>query len=173
MQEKNERQALEQGQSMVEFAVGVMIVLTLLAGIIDFGRAYFAYIALRDAATEGAIYASVCPRHGNLVEQHVRDSSAQPVDLTSSDVSITCEYILDANGDGVINGLDLPFPACDGSTAPTPGLNLRVSVVYDNFPITMPMLGAILGKQTLTLRAEATESIMQDPNVPLNMPCPR
>lgn len=49
----------EQGQSLVELALSLVLLLTLLAGLVDFGRAFFTYVALRDAAQEGAAYASV------------------------------------------------------------------------------------------------------------------
>ena len=51
----------EQGQSLVELALSLTLLLLLLGGAIDLGRMFFTYIALRDAAQEGAIYGSYCP----------------------------------------------------------------------------------------------------------------
>ena len=44
----------EKGQSMVELAVSVVVLLILLAGVVDLGRLAFYYITLRDAAQEAA-----------------------------------------------------------------------------------------------------------------------
>ncbi len=62
----------EHGQSMVELALTFTILLVLLAGTVDLGRALFTWLEMRDAAQEGASYASICPT-GN-VESRVRDN---------------------------------------------------------------------------------------------------
>jgi Flp pilus assembly protein TadG len=49
----------ESGQSLVETALVVPILLLLLAAIIDFGRAFDTYIVLTNAAREGARFASL------------------------------------------------------------------------------------------------------------------
>ena len=49
----------ERGQSLVEFAISLVIILWLLAGAVEFGIALFQYIQLRDAAQEGALYGSI------------------------------------------------------------------------------------------------------------------
>lgn len=49
----------ERGQSLVETAIVVPILLLLLAAIIDFGRAFDTYIVLTNAAREGARFASL------------------------------------------------------------------------------------------------------------------
>jgi Flp pilus assembly protein TadG len=44
----------EKGQSLTEFAVSVVILLILLAGTVDAGRAFFTFMSLRDGQ-EGAL----------------------------------------------------------------------------------------------------------------------
>ena len=51
----------ERGQSLVETAIVLPILLLLLAAVIDFGRAFDAYIVLTNAAREGARFGSVKP----------------------------------------------------------------------------------------------------------------
>ena len=51
----------ERGQSLVETAVVLPILLLLVAAIVDFGRAFDAYIILTNAAREGARFGSVNP----------------------------------------------------------------------------------------------------------------
>jgi len=46
------RNCQEKGQSLVEFAFGLVILMILISGIVDLGRAFFTYMALNDAAQE-------------------------------------------------------------------------------------------------------------------------
>jgi hypothetical protein len=160
-------QGTEKAQSLVEFAVSAIVILLLLVGIADFGRAFFTYLALRDAAQEGAVYASVCPMDVDGIENRIRSSSGGSVDLSaSSPVTWTCQYIYDVVVDGFINENDEGyFPDCFGSFNPNPGYvpipghGVRIQVVYPDFPITTPLLGSIIG-QSLTLRAEVTDTVL-------------
>ena len=65
----------ERGQAIVELATSLVILLTLLAGVVDLGRALFTWITLRDAAQEGASYASVL-----ATEAVIDDPYPGPVD---------------------------------------------------------------------------------------------
>jgi len=51
----------QRGQTLVELAVMGLILSLILAGVVDLGRAYFAYIAVTDAAAEGAGYGAAFP----------------------------------------------------------------------------------------------------------------
>jgi Flp pilus assembly protein TadG len=170
----------EIAQSMVEFAVSAIVLLLLLVAIADFGRAFFTYLSLRDAAQEGAAYASICPVHEEGIETRVRSASKAPVDLSSehaqSDIEVTCRYIYDVDESGVIDDSD-DFPHCsDGYSldpdvySPVPGHGVRISVVYPNFVITTPLLGSIIG-QSITLRTEVTDTILLPASDP-DEPCP-
>jgi Flp pilus assembly protein TadG len=55
------------GQSIVEFALILPVFMLLIAGAVEFGRAYFAYAQLLQAAQEGARYGAVLP--------HARDDA--------------------------------------------------------------------------------------------------
>lgn len=52
---------IERGQSLVEMAIGFVLLLIVLSGLVDLGRAYFVYIGLEDAAGEGALYLALNP----------------------------------------------------------------------------------------------------------------
>src|SRR3990172_6767016 len=51
----------ERGQSLVELALSLTVILLLLAGAVDFSIAYFSFSAMQDAAQEGALYGSINP----------------------------------------------------------------------------------------------------------------
>lgn len=59
-QSKTDRQ--RRGQSLVEMALLLPLILMLMLGLVDFGRAYYILVSLNDAADEGATYAAINPR---------------------------------------------------------------------------------------------------------------
>jgi Flp pilus assembly protein TadG len=129
----------ERGQSLVELALSLTIILLLLAGAVDFSIAYFTFSAMSDAAQEGALYGSINPTDTSGIITRVRNTSSNPVDLTDDalvDVDVT-----------------LPGDACEGN-------EVRVDVTYD-YPIAMPFIGAIIGSQQITLNASITDTILQ------------
>jgi Flp pilus assembly protein TadG len=128
----------EHGQSLVELALSLTIILLLLAGAVDFSMAYFSFSAMQDAAQEGALYGSVNPTDEVGIETRVRSASSNPVDL--SDLA-------------VIVDVDVPPGACEGD-------EVKVSVIYD-YPISMPFIGGIIRSQKITLTASVTDTILQ------------
>lgn len=52
----------ERGQSMVEMALMMVILLTILSGVLDLGRGFFSFIAIQNSTGEGALYAAINPR---------------------------------------------------------------------------------------------------------------
>src|SRR5512134_3593070 len=53
---------IERGQSMVEMALMMTILLIVLSAVLDLGRGFFSFIAIQNAAAEGALYAAINPR---------------------------------------------------------------------------------------------------------------
>jgi len=74
----------ERGQSLVETAIVLPILLLLVAAVVDFGRAFDAYIVLTNAAREGARFGSVNPE---LSETGVKDLVV--ADVLGSGTNIT------------------------------------------------------------------------------------
>jgi hypothetical protein len=52
----------ERGQSLLEFAFALPMLLILLLGVLDVGRMYFTFLAIQNAAGEGALYAAINPK---------------------------------------------------------------------------------------------------------------
>jgi Flp pilus assembly protein TadG len=122
-----ERTSGERGQAMVEMALLLPLLLLMVMGAIDFGRAFFAYTSAANAAREGAMCASLgasCPI-GFLaaVEDEVGDTLEGGVTATMS-----------------------PNPVGG------PGSTVTVTVRHDFGAITT----AILSKRTFPLSASAT-----------------
>lgn len=77
----------EKGQSLVEFALVVPLLLLLLFGIMDFGRIFHAYLTLDHAGREAARSASVGKDDATVKSVAVSDASS--IGLTADKVSIS------------------------------------------------------------------------------------
>jgi hypothetical protein len=135
----------EKGQSLVEFAFSLVMLLILVAGIVDLGRALFTYLSIRDAAQEGALYASLNPTDTTCIIQRTRDSSTLISGL-GNEIIVTVAPTV---------GTQL----CAGSTG---GVRhgIRVTINYPNFPLAMPFMSVIVGGSTVPISASVIDSII-------------
>src|SRR4051794_26013439 len=91
------------GQSVVEFALVLPVLLTLTAVTLDLGRIAFARVTLENAAREGAFQAAktptsytagqACPADGltNLVICRTQlESRGSPISIAANDITMTC-----------------------------------------------------------------------------------
>jgi len=82
------------GQSLLEFSLTLTAMILLLAGIMDFGRAFFILVELRDAAQEGALYGSFNPTDAAGIVERAKTAAYTPVDLVNDpDVSVPAPII--------------------------------------------------------------------------------
>ncbi|MBI2759278.1 MAG: pilus assembly protein [Chloroflexi bacterium] len=148
----------ERGQSLVELAISLPIILVLLLGTFDFGMAIFSYSMLRDAAQEGALYGSFNPANKAEIERRSRNISPQanaqaneglfssPVELRSTTlVKVTIQTFGDP---------------CQGVRTNGAANSIRVSVSY-GYKLLMPFGNNILASGTIPLTATATNVILQ------------
>lgn len=141
------------GQSMVEFALILPVMLFLMAIAVDFGRLFYAYIAVENAAKEGALFGSrsplcvdssnvACPDPINVLWRVENEASNLQSGGTSLlNTQITCRA---PNGT-----LRQPINDCvNGDT-------YIVAVTYD-FGLITPILSSVLGSgMTLASTSEA------------------
>ena len=134
------------GQSLVEFVLLLPVLLILLAGLLDLGRLYFAYVAVTDAAAEGAAYAALfvppdqsitCPPDDSRVCQAAREASAGLVRLEQAEIVVDC-------------------PSCPN---PASGDAVTVRVVFP-FTLVTPIVEAMVPGSVLDLTAVATQAII-------------
>jgi Flp pilus assembly protein TadG len=135
----------ERGQSLVELAISLVIILYLLSGLVEFGIIFFQYIQLRDAAQEGALYGSMNPplsatdmtREAKIAER-ARHSSRSPIDLlTNGNVTVDVD-VTDAK-------------YCEGGS-------LQVKVTYPH-KVFMAFMPRIIGPE-IKLEATVTDTIL-------------
>ena len=146
------------GQSLVEFAISLTFMLILLSGAVYFGIGLFYYIAMRDAAQEGALYGSMNPADAGGIQTRVADASGPGLirnlyDAGELDVTVT-------------------FP--DGAACEGNGITVTLEHEYTLswLPIGAfiePFLGGPPcndGKQCIRLGATVTDTILTPPCPP-------
>lgn len=148
------RRERSRGQSLVELALVTPLLLLLFAGVADLGRAFHAYVAVENAAKEGALFGSRAP----LCD----DSSAG----TCSDPNnVVWRVRAELREQGIRNpdSSELtPAVAClDASGTPRPllrdcieGDTYQVQVSYP-FKLLTPILGALVGDINLVSASRA------------------
>jgi hypothetical protein len=150
---------MESGQSLVEFAVSAIVILLLLVAVADFGRAFFTYLSMRDAAQEGASFGSICPMHYDQIISRVRNTGNLPVSLVDPiEVPVVCNFWFDFDGNQVAD--EGETWACNSGYVPDPGTGIQITIEYPHFVITTPLLGSIIGNE-ISLRAEVTDTILR------------
>lgn len=145
MKKRSYSKRSEKGQSMVELALTITILMILLAGVVDLGRAFFTYMAMRDAAQEGAAYGSINPFDDAGIKSRVWDNLEQVV---SDPAQVTDLIDVNLEFNGPVRCL---------------GYEIVVNVDYKEFPLTMPFLGWILNSQTIDIHATIKDNILKPP----------
>lgn len=131
----------EKGQSLVEMALSATLLMFLLLATIDFGFAFFYWIAIRDAAQEGAMYGSLHPDTTSYADLRVRVKGAASsqlikiTDLPDSQIGIT-------------------------STGTCPGDAITVLVTY-KYHILTPMVSTFANSPDITIKANVSNTILQ------------
>ena len=121
----------ERGQSLLEFALVLPVLLIVLAGVLDLGRLYFAYVAVTDAAGEGAAYAAIHPDDTAEIIARAQEATGGMVEIDEDMVTI----------------VDNPS-----------GLSQAISVeVSYEFTLATPLIGTILPDGVIMLNAVAIE----------------
>lgn len=126
------RSADERGQAVLETALVTVVLLLLFAGAIDVGRMFYHYIAITNAAREGARTASRLPC-----------DPALSASRTAVRAAIISSVVNEAGASGTIvlpaNVTITPDPATTCATGGTP---VQVTVAYDFSNIFSNFLGA-------------------------------
>lgn len=135
----------EHAQSLIELSVTIIVLLLLLSGIVDLGRITFRYITLRDAAQEGATYGAIYPTYCDQIIQRVQGGNGI---MDPSQVLVKVE----------INGKECHVATMADACAGNP---IAITVHQPDFSLTMPMIGAAIGKQSIELKNTVTDTILR------------
>ena len=128
----------EAGQSLLEFALLLPVLIILLMGLLDLGRLYYGFVAVTDAAGEGANFGAMYPSDRSAIEDRARDATGGLIPPASVAIGI------------------LPDPI-----VPDPGELITVTVIYTHTLVT-PLMRVLVPTGILPLRAEVTELIVEN-----------
>jgi Flp pilus assembly protein TadG len=128
----------QHGQTLVEFALVLPLLILLLVGVFDFGRAIFAYNTINNAAREAAREAIVNQTVGDIRAKAA--SAAAGLSIDPADVSVDFR-----TSDTAAAG------SCNGriGTATIVGCIAVVQVPY-SYDAATPLVGALVGPLTLS-----------------------
>ncbi len=141
------------GQSLVEFALAATVLLLLLVGVLDLGRMYMAWVAIQDAAGEGALYAAMNPRCISAANGPTCATPNNAYDRTFIAVQQTPGTPLDPYQVAIVIVPNDPNQICFG----TP---ITVSTVY-SFTMITPLMRGMFGSE-VTLRAYAVQRALNN-----------
>ncbi len=136
----------ERGQSLVELAISLIVILMLLMGAVEFSIALFQYVGMRDAAQEGAIYGSINPAQTAEINRRVKATASDMLALEDSNITIIYN-----------NNLQ-----CEGLVSGGEPNSITVQVQYGHV-IFLPLVTPMIGTDTITLTASATNTILRPP----------
>lgn len=125
------------GQTLTEFALILPVLLLALMGVLDFGRAVFAYNAISNAAREGGRTAIVNQTPAEIRARAIAQATSLGIDPSSSScppagTSGVCIEYKDATLSGPCTGVS------------NLGCVAEITVKYSFNPIT-PIIGRVLG----------------------------
>ena len=145
------------GQSLVELALILPIMLVLFSSALDLGRLYYSQITIDNAAKEGALEAA------RDTENLAEFDSTQPCDPDTN--RVVCLVVNEAKGSLITISPGNIALACDPSPCPTdPGIGDTVSItVTANFQLISPVLYTFFGGQTVPIAASSIAQIGVDP----------
>jgi Flp pilus assembly protein TadG len=149
------------GQSLVEFALIVPIMLVLAGGTLDLGRLFYARVSIENAAREGAFYGSMNPRCDTAARSHCDNPD-------------TADWRVRNETTGLA-GLTVNFACSDAGspvsvTSCAAGHTYEVSVSTD-FDFVTPLLVPLLGDR-IVLDAKASAVVLSEAFDPDALPEP-
>ncbi len=84
------------GQSLVEFAVILSLLILIMLGVFDLGRVFYSYVVITNAAREGAYYGAMHPaiypeeeNYGLIVARVISEAQGSGVALEADEVTLS------------------------------------------------------------------------------------
>ncbi|MBI4788159.1 MAG: pilus assembly protein [Chloroflexi bacterium] len=131
------------GQSLVEFALLLPILMIIFVGVLDLGRMYNAYMTIQNASREGARYGSDRSTDVSGIRAAVRAEAANS-GITITDAMIPAPTV---QNDGTFR--DPP-----NNTQPNQSITVQV-----NYPFSLITTFLLAGQQTIPISANTTMQV--------------
>ncbi len=127
------------GQALLEFALFIVVLLLVIGGLLDVGRALMYHAILSDAAQEGAAYGTVYPQDEAGIRQRTLDSAGSLL-TRANDVEVQVIY---------------QGAACAGN-----GIEVRVEMTL---PLIFPFSTLFAPSGTIRITGVAVQTILRPP----------
>lgn len=138
------------GQAIPEFALVLPVLLLLMLAAVDFGRIFFSYVAVRNAASQGAAYAAAAPTDTSGIGARVRQEANVQAQGGEGALTVGVDCVDGFSGS-----------AMDCSSAPGgsgPGNRVKVTVT-ELFTFLTPFMNDFFGGG-LTMTSSATATVL-------------
>lgn len=143
----------QSGQSFVEMAIGMVVLIVLIGGLMDIGRAFLILVAVENATGEGALYGATHP--ACLTDDHA-ESICQDAESVVGRVREEGKPVIEMT----VDNSDVSFEIENGA-AVTAGSTLRVDVTYTYAPLTP--IGYMLWGNKAEVHATARQQVNSPP----------
>ena len=156
MKLRNANRKHEQGQSLVELSLVLVVFLLLVMGVVDLGRVFFYYISMYDAAEEGVFFGSIYSPDGTnnaavctKIEDRAKTSLTDPTDTT---VTVIVSFFNGANR-----------VACRSATKAQASIGsaIEVAITQSSFALVTPILPTFIGRSTVGLTTKIQGNILK------------
>jgi Flp pilus assembly protein TadG len=153
------------GQALVETALVLPIILLIVIGLFDAGRAVFAYNAATNAAREGARLAIVNQDIAKVQQRVTTLAISAPID------SITVQFYRAGRDTTSSSDVD----KCLGTPQSPLTIGCVAVVTFrTSFTAITPIVGSLIGPVTMSARAELPiEFVCPSPTIPNANSCPK
>jgi len=121
----------ERGQSLVEFALSFGLLMIIMLGVLDLGRAFHAAMVMTNAAREGAYYGAMHPADTDGIVAHViQEAQDSGILLGGAGVTVSSSGV---SGTPLVVTVEYQFPMLSFATLGTFAITLQRSaqmVIY-------------------------------------------
>lgn len=151
---RRSKRSARAGQALVEFALVLPVMILILLVAIDFGRLFFSYVQITNAAREGAAYGISSPNDSSGIDARARQETNVQSQSQGSAGAIT------------VTTTCSPEACATAQTSAT--RNVVTVTVSQPFTFLTPVIGGVVG--TLTLKSSASSVALGQAGVPITPP---
>jgi hypothetical protein len=158
------------GQSLVEFALLLPILLLIIFGVVDFGRAIFQYSTVAEGARQAGRLAVVDQTVADIETEAADSSTAITLDDPPDGVRV-CFKAAAMSSDAQLSCTNTaPATLCNGGAAPVEIGCLAVVETQSTFSAITPIISNVVGG--IALKSRAVNPIEYVCSVPAQATCP-
>jgi hypothetical protein len=154
---------VENGQSLIEFAASLVLLLIILAGIVDLGRAIIFNFVLENAAQEGIVYGTSFPTDCNQIAFRIADNIEHTLVTSMVKAEVSIENNKVSGGYSACGDIDASDVYATKIMKIKLSTNMKISMPFLALFIGQPCDDPSLGNQCIPLSITTTGVILRPP----------